>query len=106
MAFLGKISDKRLQSVLSLNHPMILHYVKRILGKQFVNAYHRYRANPDILTFLLAMLLYMMISKQKTKLLTQMVFEHCFLGEIDVVLDNVDSIIRLPFPKKLLYEFG
>lgn len=54
-------------------------------------AYHRYRANADIPTFFLAMILYMGTSKQREKLLTQMMFKHRLLGEIDAILDNIDA---------------
>lgn len=38
-------------------------------------------------------------SKQQAKLLTQMMFKHRLLGEIDVVLDNIDANIIILLPQ-------
>lgn len=53
MAFLGEITDRRLQEVLFSRHPLILHNLKRILGKEFLMAYHKYKANANIPAFFL-----------------------------------------------------
>ncbi|XP_059076445.1 uncharacterized protein LOC131875787 [Cryptomeria japonica] len=99
MAFLGEITDMHLQEVLFSQHPLILHGLKRIMGKEFLMAYHRYRANANIPTFFPAILIYMGTSKQQAKLLTQMMFKHRLLGEIDIVLDNIDANLRIPLPQ-------
>lgn len=62
-------------------------------------AYHRYRANADIPALFIEMLIYMGTSKQQAKQLTQTMFKHHFLGEIDVVLDNIDANLRIPLPQ-------
>lgn len=63
MAFLGEITDKCLQEVLYSQHPLILHNLKMILGKEFLMAYHRYKINANIPTFFLTMVIYMGTSK-------------------------------------------
>lgn len=53
-----------------------------------------------------AMLIYMGVSKPRTKKVCQMVFRHSFLGEIDDVLDNVDNNLHLPLPQNYYMFVG
>lgn len=69
-------------------------------------AYHKYRANVDIPAFFLAMVIYMGTSKQRAKLLTQMMFKHRLLGEIDTVLDNIDANMRISLPQNYYMSLG
>lgn len=52
------------------------------------------------------MIIYMGTSKQKEKLLTQMMFKHRLLGEIDVVLDNIDANLRILLPQNYYMSFS
>lgn len=95
MTFMGDITNKRLGGVLVNNHDYIRHVLKEFLGKEFFWTQHKYRVSFDIPTFFLAMLLFSGMSKQWAKKLTQMLFRHSVLGNIDAAIDNVDKDLHI-----------
>ena len=79
-------------------HPLILWETNQVVGQEFLKDYHRARSNTKILAMFLAVLLHMGVSKEISKKLTQMVFVHALLGDIDATLDNVDDNRKIPMP--------
>lgn len=57
MSFLGEVFDKRLVAILAMGHPLAIHVVKTILGKEFLMAFHRHRVNTNVTAMFLAMVL-------------------------------------------------
>lgn len=83
MSFLGEIIDNKMQAILFSRYSLVLHATKRVLGEEFLKAFHRYRVNTDMTTMFLTVLLYMGVRKAKA----------------NTTLDNMDGNLLISLPQ-------
>lgn len=85
---------------------MVLWATKKILGREFLLAYHTFQENTRSSAMFLVMILYMGVPKTWDKKLCQMVFIHAMLGEIDEALDNVNDNLMMSLPQNYYMSLG
>lgn len=98
MAFLGEITNKRLNTILRHRHLLVLCVIKSLLGEGFIMADNRYHVNSNISSMFLAISLDRGLRKFVDKNVSKEVFKKEVLYSLDDVLRNYD-FFWIPLPK-------
>lgn len=86
VAFLGNISDKRLQVMMQWKNSLIIAAIKWVLREDFINNADRYRVNIDICSRFIASLLDCGQAGLLASRLTKALFSQDYLGGLEDVV--------------------
>lgn len=106
MSFLGPTKDKRWREILESKDDLVNKVVTKILGDDFIETENSYRVNTDIPVVFVSILLVMGLKKFEATLLCQALFRKEILGDLNLVVDNVDEEMKGPYLEDYMVRDG